>query len=47
MNGKIWSPEMDGLVQQFEIGHGQEAVLLFKTLGKVGWAAESRFKSYL
>ena len=46
INGKI-QPQVNASVQQVDVGHGQQAVFLFKTFGKIGWAGEPRFECYL
>jgi len=34
-------------MQQLKVSHGQQAVFLFKTFGKIGGARKSGFESYL
>ncbi len=40
INGKI-QPQVNVLIQQIEIGHGQQAVFLFKTFGKIRRAGKT------
>ena len=46
INGNF-NPRGLGLVQKVEIVHREQAILLFKAFGKIGWAGKTGVESYL